>query len=852
MKPNRFSKAENTPEQRLKWPLRLTHGGMMAEAVLRAFWPALSLFFLGLAALLSGLVAWLPLRLGQGVLLVIGLGFIVALLVGVRRLAWPGKPAARARLDASLPGQPIAALADQQAIGTDDDASRAVWTAFQARMRARLAGAKAQAPDLRLASRDPYALRYSALLAFLVALGFGGAYRTADLANLMPGAGASPAIATASWEGWIQPPAYTGQPSLYLNDQRPGALEIPVGSSLTIRFYGRLGDLGLSETLSGTPIDSSEARASYNFDVMRSGELTISGPNGASWQVTALADQPPVVTPFGDMTRTLAGDLEQGFTAQDDYGVASGQAILVLDLAAVERSYGLIPDPEPRAALTLDLPMPFRGDRRDIEEVMAGNFAEHPWAGLPVSLTLTVTDEVGQSGRSSPITLTLPGRRFLQPLPMALIEQRRDLLWNRENGPRVARIVRAVSNRPDGFLNREVTYLMLRVLVRRLEAGNRFGLSDEVRDEIAQGLWDIAVLLEDGSLADARERLRRAQERLSEAIEQGATQEELAELMDELRDAMREYTQQLGQDQDGSESADQQQAQNGDGQEITQEDLEGVMDQIEELLKQGRQAEAQAMLDALQEMMENLQAGSGQNGQPGDNPGDQAMQDLTDSLNQQQGLSDEAFRDYQEQRNPSAQAGESEGNVGREGGQGKGQSHTGEGGDGGGEGAEGNLAERQQSLADELGRQRRNLPGAGSEPGDAAREALDNAGRAMEDAARGLEQGDLPGALDRQAEAMEALREGMRQLDNALAEAERNRQGQQGQTDGRQGSPRQSDPLGRGPNSRGGVANESPLNSGPDVYRRAEELLQELRRRSGEDARPQPERDYLRRLLDRF
>ena len=37
-----------------------------------------------------------------------------------------------------------------------------------------------------------------------------------------------------------------------------------------------------------------------------------------------------------------------------------------------------------------------------------------------------------------------------------------------------------------------------------------------------------------------------------------------------------------------------------------------------------------------------------------------------------------------------------------------------------------------------------------------------------------------------------------------------------------------------------------------NVYRRARELLDEIRRRSGEQQRPTEELDYLRRLLERF
>jgi hypothetical protein len=52
-----------------------------------------------------------------------------------------------------------------------------------------------------------------------------------------------------------------------------------------------------------------------------------------------------------------------------------------------------------------------------------------------------------------------------------------------------------------------------------------------------------------------------------------------------------------------------------------------------------------------------------------------------------------------------------------------------------------------------------------------------------------------------------------------------------------------------------GAAIGSDRNGVPDpqnIYRRAQTLLEEIRRRSGEQNRPASERDYLRRLLDLF
>ena len=50
-------------------------------------------------------------------------------------------------------------------------------------------------------------------------------------------------------------------------------------------------------------------------------------------------------------------------------------------------------DPEPREALVLDLPMPFSGARDDFTELLVEDLSQHPFANLPVSLTLTVEDD---------------------------------------------------------------------------------------------------------------------------------------------------------------------------------------------------------------------------------------------------------------------------------------------------------------------------------------------------------------------------------------------------------------------------------------------------------------------------
>ena len=91
------------------------------------------------------------------------------------------------------------------------------------------------------------------------------------------------------------------------------------------------------------------------------------------------------------------------------------------------------------------------------------------------------------------------------------------------------------------------------------------------------------------------------------------------------------------------------------------------------------------------------------------------------------------------------------------------------------------------------------------------------------------------------------------ELAEQLAEQQQNQQGgQQGQALGRSDPNGSRDPLGRENGENGRIGTDEQLLQGEDVYRRARELLDEIRRRSGEQSRPDAELDYLKRLLERF
>jgi uncharacterized protein (TIGR02302 family) len=684
-----------------------------------------------------------------------------------------------------------------------------------------LAGrARAIGPRPGLARRDRYGLRLMALTGAALALLFGQPPRVTEIGGLTAPAGA--AIAPA-WEGWITPPAYTGRPALYLNEVARETFEVPAGSRVVMRLYGADGTLSVAQALGDETI-ADDTGSVVEFPALETGRLAVEGPGGRAWHVLVIPDEAPSVAATDGMRRGRGGILEQPFAAEDDYGIVAGEAEIVLDLDAVERTHGLALPPEPREPLRLDLPLPMTASRAAFEETLFEDLSEHAWAHLPVRMVLRVADAAGQADESGTLEGVLPGRRFFEPAALAVAELRRDLLWNRENAPRAAMLMRAMLYRSDGAFRAEAAPGELRAAVEFIEARLEQGLGVEARDELAERLWALALLIEEGELANARERLRRAQEMLDQAMRDGAAPDEIAELMEELREAMRDYIRMLAEQPRERGEADP-----GERMQVTGDQIQELMNRIQELMEEGRMDEAAELMAQLNALLENLQVteGPGEGGEP--MPGSEAMEGLGDTLSEQQDLADDTFRELQEQFGQGEQRGEGEG--------------EGERGQG--------LAQRQQELRERLrDQQLQALPGEGTAEGDAALDALEDAERAMGEAEQALREGAGREALERQAEALEALREGMRQLGDAMRQDRRDRAENSPEGQG-QGLGR--DPLGRerqGDSATGGEGGTTV--PGEDPRARARDLMDEIRRRSAELERPEAERDYLNRLIERF
>jgi hypothetical protein len=163
------------------------------------------------------------------------------------------------------------------------------------------------------------------------------------------------------------------------------------------------------------------------------------------------------------------------------------------------------------------------------------------------------------------------------------------------------------------------------------------------------------------------------------------------------------------------------------------------------------------------------------------------------------------------------------------------------------------LREQLQKLLEQL-RQRglgQQQPGQQGEQGDGGMQQLGRAGEAMGDAEGALGEGQADGAVDAQGRALEALRRGAQGMAQAMQQQPGMGPGPgqpNNRAQGRAGQ--ETDPLGR--QTRGFNDDVTVKVPGEIDVQRARRILEELRRRFSDPARPQIELDYIERLLRDF
>jgi uncharacterized protein (TIGR02302 family) len=846
-------------------------------------WPRLWLIlgFAGLFLLVSLLNIWA--HLPQPAHIALLAGFAVAALAAViyaARVNYPGREEAVRRLEraSGIPHRPASSYEDTITANAEDPRTSAIWQAHRARLAAAMARLRVGPPHPRTDRADPVALRALLLLgvvavASLVGDSAADRLRSAFRFNSLA------ALSSARLDAWVTPPSYTTRPPVMLADGARGGtisstpaklIEVPERSVLIVRATGSgLGELSL-EVLnegatekqhiaakapeagksSGMGAEISELR----YELRKSAEVRVlaSGAELARWPFYVIPDKAPKIALTKDPERTRRGALKLDYTVEDDYGVVSAEA-------KVRR-----PDPEKKAADPAKdwaRPEPLKGARLPLEHpptltlrLPRGNThaaqtyidtAPHPYAGREVILTLEARDAAGNVGHSKPIRIVLPQRQFDKPLARALVEQRGKLLDDSRYRPQVLRALDALTLEPEGFIDNASIYLSLRTLLHGLERdGTRAGLKSAT-----DGLWDIALRIEDGDLSDAEKALRDAQDKLAEALEKGAPDSEIQSLMQQLRDALSKYVEQLAKnnkDQNPPEGLDQ------DNQQLSQQDLERMMKELEDTAKNGSRDQAQQMLSQLRDLLERLQTGQMQkkDGERGQMMM-KKLDELGNMIGQQQRLMDQTYGEHRRQAQRQL-GGSNEGGREHESNR---QGQPGQNGEGGdeqqgqpGKGQRGKsgqqqpgkgLGEQQRALREELEKLKKSLDEMGANSKE-----LGNAEESMKNAEQGLNQGDTSSALGDQSQALDQMRQGAQKMAEDAQKNGQSRFGQNGET------PR--DPLGRPQRFQGPDAGNSVKVPDEIDMQRAREILEELRRRVAQPARPAVELDYFERLLRRF
>ncbi|MGD9738521.1 MAG: TIGR02302 family protein [Bauldia sp.] len=800
-------------------------------------WPRLILPLVVVTAFLA--VSWFGLWIGMPEWLRIGLLGLFGLaglasLVPLFRLHRPSEAAALARVEQATgtPHRPATAVLDRLGAQHDDPATQAIWAAHRARLLGQFGTLRAGTPSPGVPRRDPYALRF--LVVLLAAIAFFAASsnpgdRIADAFRAAAPAAAAAAI-DARVDAWAAPPAYTRRPPVFLTGETmraAGPIAVPAGTEVIVRFGGD--DQGLTVVAGASdaalsPVAGVEVGEATEHRVTLADAAVVSvrgdGDVLHAWQFDVIPDAVPTIAFASDPTRTNANALRVEYAIGDDYGVTAARGELVLADPLPPDVRPLIAPPE----LALALPP---GDGTAGEGALVRDLTAHPWAGLPVTLTLVATDAIGQEGRSEARSFILPPRSFTNPLARALIEQRRELALDANRRYRVASALDILALAPEQ-LPSTGAYLALRSVYHRLVNAR----SDQDLVAVVDYLWQVAVALEDDPLAEAAAELQAATEALRDALDRNAPQEEIQALLEELRDAMARYMEEMAREAAG----DPLRGTPADAEAVAPEQLDDILQELQDRAEAGDREAAQQLLDELDQMMQGMQMGNLQDLQQPPEGTEEALRELGDIINEQQRLRDETFALQQQQNAPmptpltdeEARQLLEQLRTQREGEQAQADQ----------------LREQQQTLDAQLGRLMDEMEELGFlEPDNtlgAAREDMAAAGQA-------LGAGDTGTAVAEQGQALDNLQGGAQNLAQTLL----NQQG--GENPDREGGAGAGDdPFGRpvpteGPDYGEGVEVPEQIDR-----QRAGQILDLIRERLEELGRPQLERDYLERLLDAF
>jgi uncharacterized protein (TIGR02302 family) len=697
------------------------------------------------------------------------------------------------------------------------------------------------------------------------------------------GAGGEAASRPAAAEG---PPPAGSEPG-------PASAKVPAGSTLLAQVHGGRGTPVLLVDEKPVAFERlGEASFKASGKVEHSGRVSIRQGQRelAAIDLDVVADTPPTVRFTRPPSATIRGVLRLDYAARDDYGVASAKLVIEhrgtarLGIPGVGSPAWLEERVMPEQAQHVErLERPLSVPQAGSDETLTSyqDLTAHPWAGLEVAMWLEATDALGQTGRSAVEKMTLPERPFTNPVAREIIAARKKLARGLGARAPVAEDLVRISSAPERFNGDVVVYMALRSAIGRLILDP----DPSAISSVQALLWETALRLEDAGVgtAAAEQKLHEAEQALQEALDRGADAKEIERLLNEVREAMNAYLDALSHGPTPSEQAEAMPPAPEGAQAYRRQDLAEMLDRVRELARNGDAAGARRALSQLRDVLENLDVPRADSDKAAQQAREQ-MSRLKDVIERQQKLLD---RSFQASRRPSQRElfppglfppgmippgllppemmpepgppmpTPQEMGLPEEGAAPQGAAPDQQGEQGARPGAEAEQppgpgapdfagqTRDQEQLRHDLGEV---MLGLGEILGKVP-PSLGQAELAMRDATKALRSQQAGEAAAAQQRALDHLQRSMDSAAQALSQALR------GGGEGRaQAAGARQDPLGRPLREEGEGAADTGFVRIPEEMelRRAREILDELRRRSGDPSRPRFERDYIDRLIPRF
>jgi hypothetical protein len=503
----------------------------------------------------------------------------------------------------------------------------------------------------------------------------------------------------------------------------------------------------------------------------------------------------------------------------------------------------------------------------------------HPWAGLPVLARLVAQDAPGQVGASADAEFVLPERAFQNPLARAVIAVRRQLSLTPDERKQAQTALDALADAPENASQRADNSAGILLNLRAIGSLLVRGHGNAAVDEAQARMWDLALALEEGAAERTARALEAARQAARDALDAKrdtpADRAELDRRMQELREAIQRHMEALAEQarRDGTELP-----YDSTAPKMNSRDLDRMAEQMRDAAREGRMDDARQQMAELEKLLEQLQNARPEHGEEQEKKnaerrqrGRQQMDAVQDMVRREGGLLDrsQARSSSEPRRQQPDQAGRNQ----------AGPNPT---------------TPADPRDADSRGQRalRRALGELMQRFGDLTGQVpapLGEADMAMREAGQALAEGRDAAAGAAQTKAIEALQKGGKEMGQQMArqfgngkepgegEGEEGEGGEPGQfgeggqdpsnRDGQTSGPRpgespgsgqrrtaRRDPMGRPLQQGTSGSDESGDVRVPDQMEeaRTRAIQDELRRRGAERTRPQPELDYIGRLLKPF